>query len=138
MREDSTYDLPAIGKPPEPPMLRKIALEEHFNLIAPQEHASSNTGLQALHDTPEFQGRDGERIHEHKFNRRCGVSRRAAAASILGSCRSVAGPDIFASASATRPAQLRYDWIERVPISENDRRKIAHRNAESLFRLSST
>jgi len=29
-------------------------------------------------------------------------------------------------------------WIERAPISENDRRKIAHRNAESLFRLSST
>jgi len=26
-------------------------------------------------------------------------------------------------------------WIEGAPISENDRRKIAHRNARSLFRL---
>ncbi len=27
------------------------------------------------------------------------------------------------------------DWIERAPISENDRRKIAHGNARALFRL---
>jgi len=26
-------------------------------------------------------------------------------------------------------------WIERAPISENDRRKIAYRNAQALFHL---
>src|SRR5436853_3083195 len=48
MQEDSTYDLPAIGKPPEPPKLRKIALEEHFNFVATPEHSNSNTALQDL------------------------------------------------------------------------------------------
>src|SRR5438034_754889 len=48
MQEDSTYDLPVMRQAPEPPMLRKIALEEHFNSIAPQEHASSNTALQDI------------------------------------------------------------------------------------------
>src|SRR6185295_17862085 len=48
MQEDSTYDLPAIGKPPEPPMLRKIALEEHFNFIAMKEQSSSTMALQDI------------------------------------------------------------------------------------------
>src|ERR1041385_4365728 len=45
MREEQTYSLPAIGKPAEPPMLRKIALEEHFNYIAPGE-SGANAALQ--------------------------------------------------------------------------------------------
>jgi predicted TIM-barrel fold metal-dependent hydrolase len=48
MREDNTYDLPAIGKPADPPMLRKIALEEHFNLIAAHKQSSANVGLQDI------------------------------------------------------------------------------------------
>ena len=48
MREDNTYDLPAIGRPTDPPMLRKIALEEHFNFITAQEHSRTNVDLRDI------------------------------------------------------------------------------------------
>jgi 2,3-dihydroxybenzoate decarboxylase len=46
--EVQTYELPAIGKPADPPMLRKIALEEHFNFTPSEDHASPNVGLQQI------------------------------------------------------------------------------------------
>ena len=45
MNDDPTYKLPAIGKPPEPPMLRKIALEEHFNFAGAQTNSPAAVGL---------------------------------------------------------------------------------------------
>lgn len=45
MNDDPTYKLPAIGKSPEPPMLRKIALEEHFNLVGAQTKSAAGVGL---------------------------------------------------------------------------------------------
>ncbi len=45
--ELTTYKLPIPGKPPEPPMLRKIALEEHFDHSA----ATPKSGLGDIHLT---------------------------------------------------------------------------------------
>jgi 2,3-dihydroxybenzoate decarboxylase len=38
------YDLPAIGRPPEAPMLRKIAVEEHFDLPGAAHDAGARRG----------------------------------------------------------------------------------------------
>ena len=48
MREAKTHELPAIGRPPEPPMLRKIALEEHFDVGGAEEPSSANADLRDL------------------------------------------------------------------------------------------
>src|SRR5262245_14595954 len=48
MREDNTYDLPAIGRPADPPMVRKIALEEHFNFSTAHDRSSTNVDLQDI------------------------------------------------------------------------------------------
>ena len=48
MRGDNTYDLPAIGRPADPPMVRKIALEEHFNFITAHDRSSTNVDLQDI------------------------------------------------------------------------------------------
>src|SRR6185436_67758 len=53
MNDDLTYHLPAIGKPPEPPMLRKIALEEHFNFAAAQT-SSAAVGLDEIVRTMDY------------------------------------------------------------------------------------
>ena len=45
MNNDPTYDLPSIGKPPDLPMLRKIALEEHFNFVSAQTGSPATGGL---------------------------------------------------------------------------------------------
>jgi 2,3-dihydroxybenzoate decarboxylase len=45
MNDDPTYNLPAVGKPPEPPMLRKIALEEHFNFVGARTNSAAAVGL---------------------------------------------------------------------------------------------
>lgn len=42
---------------------------------------------------------------------------------------------LFAVDYPYEPMAPATDWIERAPISENDRRKIAHGNARALFRL---
>jgi 2,3-dihydroxybenzoate decarboxylase len=47
MDNDATYNLTAIGKPPVAPMLRKIALEEHFNFVGAQRGTAS-AGLEDL------------------------------------------------------------------------------------------
>jgi len=87
MQEDSTYDLPAIGKPPEPPMLRKIALEEHFNFIAPGEQSSSNTALQDLvrkmDYNPTWFEKVGKRLVEFGEKRLAGMDASGIDVSIL-------------------------------------------------------
>ena len=42
------YHLPAIGKPPDPPPLEKIAVEEHFNFLSPSPSAASSADLETL------------------------------------------------------------------------------------------
>jgi predicted TIM-barrel fold metal-dependent hydrolase len=51
--QNPTYELPAIGKPPEPPMLRKIALEEHFNVVSAQKDAAG-VDLEAIVRTMDY------------------------------------------------------------------------------------
>lgn len=41
-------DLPAIGKPPDPPPLEKIAVEEHFNLLTAAAVAGAGVDLERL------------------------------------------------------------------------------------------
>ncbi len=48
LREIPTYELPAIGRPAEQPMLRKIALEEHFNFSGVDDSANANVSLQRI------------------------------------------------------------------------------------------
>lgn len=45
MNDDPTYNLPAVGKLLEPPMLRKIALEEHFNFVGARTNSAAAVGL---------------------------------------------------------------------------------------------
>src|SRR5262249_55361421 len=54
MNDDPTYRLPAIGKPPEPPPLRKIALEEHFNLAGAQTDSPAAVGLDEIVRTMDY------------------------------------------------------------------------------------
>src|SRR5688572_23828020 len=44
-----TYELPAIGRPPQPPPLDKIAVEEHFSLLHERD-------LQALVRSMDYDG----------------------------------------------------------------------------------
>jgi len=44
----TNYQLPAIGKPPDPPPLEKIAVEEHFNFLSPSPSAASSADLESL------------------------------------------------------------------------------------------
>jgi 2,3-dihydroxybenzoate decarboxylase len=45
---NETYRLPVIGKPADPPMLRKIALEEHFNFAAAATQSGANVDLRDI------------------------------------------------------------------------------------------
>jgi 2,3-dihydroxybenzoate decarboxylase len=45
---NETYKLPAIGKPADPPMLRKIALEEHFNFVTAATQSGENVDLRNI------------------------------------------------------------------------------------------
>src|SRR5262252_6176061 len=40
----SSYSLPAIGRPPAPPMVRKIAVEEHFDHLGVVSGSGSRRG----------------------------------------------------------------------------------------------
>jgi predicted TIM-barrel fold metal-dependent hydrolase len=44
----AAYHLPAIGTPPDPPPLEKIAVEEHFNFLAATAPNSSDADIQTL------------------------------------------------------------------------------------------
>ena len=48
MRETESYALPALGKPADPPMLRKIALEEHFNFPGVEDHSTASVDLKDI------------------------------------------------------------------------------------------
>src|SRR5947199_3912911 len=54
MNDDPTYNLPAIGKPPDPPILRKIALEEHFNFVGTQTSSAAAVGLDDIVRTMDY------------------------------------------------------------------------------------
>src|SRR6185295_10814524 len=43
-----SYDLPAIGKPPDAPPLEKIAVEEHFNFLTAAAPTASSANLGTL------------------------------------------------------------------------------------------
>jgi 2,3-dihydroxybenzoate decarboxylase len=52
----ATYELPATGKPPEQPMLRKIALEEHFDFSGSPQGVGGNVGLADIVRTMDYSG----------------------------------------------------------------------------------
>src|SRR5262249_17459878 len=54
MNDDPTYRLPVIGKPPQPPLLRKIALEEHFNLADSHTSSPAAVGLDEIVRTMDY------------------------------------------------------------------------------------
>jgi predicted TIM-barrel fold metal-dependent hydrolase len=67
------YRLPAIGKPPEPPPLEKIAVEEHFNLLTAAAGAGTGLDLErlvrAMDYDPEWSRIVGERLTEFDHDR---------------------------------------------------------------------
>lgn len=65
MTDPTRYTLPAIGKPPLGPPLRKVAIEEHFNYLSasPGSSASDITGmLKAMDYDDTWSGLVGERL----------------------------------------------------------------------------
>ncbi len=54
LAQTATYELPAIGKAPEPPMLRKVALEEHFDFFGESRPSSRNVGLADIVRTMDY------------------------------------------------------------------------------------
>jgi predicted TIM-barrel fold metal-dependent hydrolase len=52
--QTATYELPAAGKPAEPPMLRKIALEEHFDFTEGSQRTGGNVGLADIVRTMDY------------------------------------------------------------------------------------
>jgi len=50
------YHLPAIGKPPDPPPLEKIAVEEHFNVLTARPSDVSSADVQSLVRAMDYSG----------------------------------------------------------------------------------
>jgi predicted TIM-barrel fold metal-dependent hydrolase len=60
--ESSSYHLPALGKPPQPPPLRKIAIEEHFNLAAERAATTATVDLDDIIRTMDYDSAWSERV----------------------------------------------------------------------------
>lgn len=70
------YDLPAIGKPPDPPPLEKIAVEEHFNFLtaaAPTASANLDTLVRAMDYSPAWMDLVGARLVDFSGERLAGM-----------------------------------------------------------------
>jgi len=70
------YDLPAIGKPPDPPPLEKIAVEEHFNFLtaaAPASSANLDTLVRAMDYSTAWMDLVGERLGDFSGERLAGM-----------------------------------------------------------------
>jgi 2,3-dihydroxybenzoate decarboxylase len=70
------YDLPAIGKPPDPPPLEKIAVEEHFNFLtaaAPTASANLDTLVRAMDYSTAWMDLVGARLVDFSGERLAGM-----------------------------------------------------------------
>jgi gamma-resorcylate decarboxylase len=70
------YDLPAIGKPPSPPPLEKIAVEEHFNFLtaaAPAASANLDTLVRAMDYSTAWMDLVGARLVDFSGERLAGM-----------------------------------------------------------------
>jgi 2,3-dihydroxybenzoate decarboxylase len=80
-----TYDLPAIGKPADPPMLEKIAVEEHFDVLTAA--ASSDEDLQTLVRAMDYNARwmgiVGTRLKDFGADRLAGMDASGISVAIL-------------------------------------------------------
>ena len=105
----SDYTLPTAWTPPDRPRLSKIALEEHFDHVGTMTPKGSRVDVQGLVKTMGYDSNwfdiVSERLTEFDDKRLAEMDAPAAR------------------------------WIERAPISENDRRKIAYGNARGLFTI---
>src|SRR5262245_49670154 len=71
-----TYDLPETGKPPDPPALAKIAVEEHFNVLTARS-PGTDEDLSSLVRTMDYDrgwlSIVGERLTDFGANRLAGM-----------------------------------------------------------------
>jgi predicted TIM-barrel fold metal-dependent hydrolase len=118
------YTLPAIGKPPEPPVLEKIAVEEHFNVLTATPSNSRDTTLQGLLRSLDYDARwletVGERLTEFDSERLGGMDASSISLSILS--HTVPGVQgLTDTASAVFAARRINDFLAEV-IARHPRR----------------
>ena len=81
-----TYDLPAIGRPPDGPPLDKVAVEEHFNFLAAAP-GSPNSDLQSLVRSMDYDTAwlrlVGERLADFDAGRLAGMDASGISTAIL-------------------------------------------------------
>ena len=71
------YELPAIGKPPDPPPLPKVAVEEHFDYLTTRSGGGANVDLASLVKSMDYSTRwsalVNERLTEFSVKRLAGM-----------------------------------------------------------------
>ncbi len=81
------YTLPAAGKPPDPPVLEKIAVEEHFNVLTATPSSEHDTNLQRLVRAMDYDARwleiVGDRLNEFDTGRLAGMDASGISRAIL-------------------------------------------------------
>ena len=92
-----TYELPAIGRPPDRPMLEKIAVEEHFDVLSARDAAASGddpkdavasgedlgTLVRAMDYDAGWMGRVGQRLPDFGADRIAGMDASGIRVAIL-------------------------------------------------------
>ena len=72
-----TYELPAIGGPPDGPTLEKIAVEEHFDVLSARDTATAGDDLQSLVRAMDYDsgwmGRVAHRLRDFGADRLAGM-----------------------------------------------------------------
>ena len=85
--EPISYELPMVGKPPDRPMLPKIAVEEHFNYLSTKEASGGNIDLTALVKAMDYDSRwstlVNDRLVEFDVKRLAGMDASGIELSIL-------------------------------------------------------
>ena len=86
-KDGTRYELPAVGTPPGPPMLEKVAVEEHFNYLSVGAPGAAGDDLQSLARSMDYDARwltiVGDRLAEYDVARLAGMDSSGIRMSIL-------------------------------------------------------
>ncbi len=86
-KDGTHHELPAVGRPPAPPMLEKIAVEEHFNFLTASSSGTSGVDLQSLVRSMDYDANwsniVGDRLTEFDATRLAGMDASGISMSIL-------------------------------------------------------
>jgi len=118
------YDLPAIGKPPDPPPLDKIAVEEHFNFLTAAAPTASSANLdtlvRAMDYSTAWMNLVGERLVDFSGERLAGMDASGIRMAILShTVPAIQG--IADAATATASARALNDFLAGEVAKRPDR-----------------